>query len=472
MAFRSKLFAFVLFCLAASTLKARAQTYVYTKNRPAADKVVAIIGNEIILQSDVELQLVQLQRTQDSLPPDAECSVLEQLLAQKALVLQAQLDSLPVSDDDVESTLEQRIRYFEAQYGSQAKMEQVLGMSIYQIKDQFRPGIKESMLAQAEQQKIFNDVKITPTEVEQFYKSIPADSLPYLESQVEVGQIVINPKPSPDIVQLTISQLNEFRNEVLKEHKSFEVLANLYSNDRATAGSILTVDRTQHTFDPDFVAAAFRLKNGEISPVIHTQFGYHIIQMVSREGNIAKVRHILLKPPTTTEDLARASRKLDSIRQEILSGKLTWGEASTQYSDDDNYFSGTKKSGGMFTMPDGSTFMSMDQLDKGLVLMLDTLKVGEISAPVSFTPDPRSPDSKSERIVYLKSRSKPHRLNLKDDYSKIEAEALQQKQYKTLNDWLDNHIGSFYLKVDPSFDHCKDIARWVKASEKQSHEGL
>lgn len=470
MVHRIKLFFLSSLMFTAIAFSVQAQTYVYnTGQKPAADKIIAIIGDKIILQSDLMSMMVQQQKQYGSLPPNASCAFLEQMLAQNALTLQAKKDSLPVSDDQVEQRMEHKIRYFESLYGSREKMEQVVGMSVYQIKDKFRKDIKEQMLAEAMRSKIIEDVNTTPTEVQEFFNKIPEDSLPFFKSEVEVGQIVIEPEPSPDVVQYTISQLNELREEALNGKKSFSTLATLYSKDVASGGKILTIDRTQQMYDPQFVAAAFRLKNGEISHVFKSQFGYHIIQMVSREGNIAKVRHILLIPPTTSIDLAKARKKLDTIRSRIVSGELTFGQAASLYSDDDAIQGGTKNTGGMFTMPDGSTFMNMDALDPAIVLALDSMEVGSISKPVVFTPNPRMPEQKSVRIIYLKSRSQPHRESLQTDYSRIQAQALQQKQYKILNAWFDKHISDFYLKIAPEYTKCKDISNWVKAAEKANN---
>lgn len=449
--------------------RGQAQTIAYSEgHKPAADKIISIVGDKIILLSDLQNTLVNQRKQYPNLPPDADCMILEQMMSQNILTLQAEKDSLPVSDDEVEQQLEHRVRYFENMYGSQQKMEQFLGMSIYQIKEKYRKDIKDIMLAQAEQKKIVDAVKITPTEVEQFFKAIPTDSLPFFKSEVEVGQIVINPKPSPDVVEYIKNQLIGMRKEALSGKRSFQTLANLYSKDLATGGKILTVDRTQHNYDPQFVAAAFRLKNGEISPVFKSQFGYHIVQMVSREGNIAKVRHILLIPPTTQVDIARATGKLDTIRTNILAGKYTFGEAASLYSDDDNIQTGTKNTGGMFIMPDGSTFMSMDDLDPGIVLMLDTLKIGHVSVPSVYTPNEHMPEQQSVRIVYLKSRSKPHRESLQEDYSRVQAQALQQKQAKELNDWFEKHASDYYLQVDPKYAQCPSIAGWLKKGK--SHD--
>lgn len=469
---RNRLFLFFICLCCGWALCGQAQTLVYnTANQPAADKIIAIVGDKIILQSELENMLVKQKQQYTNLPPNASCMILEQMISQNVLTLQAEKDSLPLSEDEVEQNLDHRVRLFENLYGSQQKMEQVLGMSIYQIKDKYRQSIKDILLAQAEQKKVVDAVKITPTEVSDFFNRIPKDSLPFFKSEVEVGQIVINPKPSPDVVEYIKNQLKGLREEALSKKRSFETLATLYSKDVATGGKVLTVDRTQHNYDPQFVAAAFRLKNGEISPVFKSQFGYHIVQMVSREGNIAKVRHILLIPPTTQVDLSRAINKLDSVRKDIDAGKLNFGEAASLYSDDDNIQTGTKNTGGMFIMPDGSTLMSMDNLDHGVVLMLDTLKTGSISKPVVYTPDEHMPEQQSVRIIYLKSRSKPHQESLKEDYSKVQAQALQEKQSKELNGWFNKHVSDYYMKIDPAYTGCPDIVDWMKAATAKGHNG-
>lgn len=467
---RSALFIFLLAPGLAAVKTSPAQTYAYGEgNKPVADAIVAVVGGNIILQSDLQKSVMQLKEQYKTLPPDADCMELGQMIAQNVLTLQAEKDSLPVSDDQVEGTLDQRIRYFISLYGSQQKMEEIVGKSIYQIKDEFRQNIKDQLLAQAEQKKIVDAVRVTPTEVQNFFNKIPEDSLPFFKSEVEVGQIVVNPKPSPDVVEYTIDQLKGYREEALSGKRSFEMLANLYSKDLATGGKILTVDRTEHMYDPQFVAATFRLKDGEISPVFKSQFGYHIVQMVSREGNIARVRHILLIPPITRVDLDQGIKKLDSVRAEIVGGKIDFGAAATKYSDDDAYGTGTKNTGGMFVMPDGSSLMNMDNLDPAIVLMLDTLKIGAVSSPAIYTPNERMPEQRAVRIVYLKSRSKPHRENLSDDYSRIQAQALQEKQFKTLNTWLDKNVPNYYLKVIPQYAGCDQIGGWVKAAEKKGN---
>ncbi len=456
----------LLFLLAAcccfATL-ANAQTYTYAVNQqPAADKIVAIVGDKIILLSDIEGQLQQyMQDSSVHLPPDANCFLLEQMMDQKALELQAERDSLPVTDEDVEGNLENRVRYFINLYGTQENMEKVTGLSIYQVKDRFRSQIKESMLADAMRKKIVDGVKITPTEVKDFFNKIPKDSLPFYKSEVEVGQVVINPKPGLDLVKLATDQLTEIKKEVESGQKSFEVMATLYSQDPGTRnnGGQMSININDKNIDPDFLAAAFRLQNGQVSPVIKSQFGYHIIQMVKRQGDNALIRHILIIPQVSTEDVNASLHRLDSIRTQIEDHKLSFGDAANQFSDDQN----AKMTAGMFTDRNGSTFLTAEDLDPGVLLMVDAMKVGEISAPVSF----KDPYGKmSTRILYLKTRTEPHRENLQEDYSKIQGRALQLKQYKVLNDWFNQKMPGYYLMLDDEFKGCPNIAKWVKGEEK------
>lgn len=456
---------FLLVCFSTvCAAAAQAQNYAWAAGQePAADKIAAIVGDKPILQSDIQGQLQQyLQDSAVHLPADAGCYLLEQMMDQKALVIQAERDSLPVSDDDVEGALENRIRYFIGLYGSQENMEKVTGMSIYQIKDHFRDPIKEGLLADAMRKKIVGNVKITPTEVKDFFNRIPTDSLPFYKSEMEVGQIVINPKPSPELVKLVTDQLKEIKKEVEGGQKTFEVMAQLYSQDPGTRnnGGLMNVNIGDKNIDPDFLAAAFRLQNGQISPVVKSQFGYHIIQMVRRKGDNAEIREILLIPQVSSEDVSAALHRLDSIRSQVMAGKLSFNDAAVQFSDDQN----AKMTAGMFTDQNGATFLTADQLnDPAVVLMTDTMKAGEISVPATF----KDPYQKtSTRIIFLKSRTSPHRENLREDYSRIQERALQIKQYKALNDWFNSHIPGYYLMVDGEYKGCPNISKWLTGEEK------
>ncbi|MBS1775403.1 MAG: peptidylprolyl isomerase [Bacteroidetes bacterium] len=427
-----------------------------------ADRIIAVVGkNRIILQSDLDVQYAQYKDRDPNVSDTIKCNLLQQMIIQKLLVEQADRDSLLVSNDDVEGTIENRIRQFVRQYGSKEKLEEVAGKTIYQLKEENRELFKEQLMAEKMQSKILENVKITPAEVQAFYNTIPADSLPFFPAAVEVGQIVIEPSVSKELDEYARKKLEDIRRQIVSEGKNFETMAGLYSDDpgsRDNGGRYNDVNRTGGGWAPEFVAAAFKLQNGEVSPIIKTQFGYHIIQMVQRKGEVADVRHILIRPERTTADFKRALEKLDSVRSLLISGKYTFAEAVGKFSTDD----AAKTTGGMIIDPQsGSAQLEIDHLDPAMVLMLDTMKVGGFSQPQMFTTDR---GDKSTRIVYLKNRTVPHKANLKDDYSRIQQVALQQKQAKRTEEWLKSRLPNYYMKIDPSYSSCHVFDNWKISS--------
>ncbi|MBD0331772.1 MAG: peptidylprolyl isomerase [Chitinophagaceae bacterium] len=421
-----------------------------------ADKIVGIVGDRIILQSDIKNSIADMARQGASLPDNAECLIMEQALTSKLLMLQAEKDSLPVSDDEVEAELDQRIRYFINMYGTQEELERLAGKTIYQIKDDARESVKERKLAEAMQHKIVENVRITPTEVKAFFDKIPKDSLPFYETELEIGQIVLYPKASRELEQYVIDELNNYKKQIETKVTTFEQLAKRYSEDPGSKerGGQYQINRTEKTWDPAFLSAAFRLKEGEISPVVKSKFGYHIIQMVQRNGDDAVVRHILRIPPVTDAEINEAVSKLDSIRAKLIAGTLNFATAAGKYSEDE----AAKFAGPYITGRSGSTYVTIDELDKDVVAMLDKLKVGEFSQPIAFT-DQRG--KKGVRLLYLKSRTEPHRMNLNDDYNKIAQLALEEKKISTLDKWLNNRIPTYYIMVDPAVTNCPQLSRWM-----------
>jgi len=427
-----------------------------------ADKIIAVVGkNRIVLQSDLDVQFTAMKAQDPTLDDSMKCYMLQQMIIQKLLVEQAERDSLLVSDEDVEGTIENRIRQFIRQYGSREKLEEVAGKTIYQLKEENRELFKEQLMAERMQSKILENVKITPSEVQQFYNKIPVDSLPFFPASVEVGQIVIDPPVSPELDEYARKRLEEIRNDIVVNGKSFETMAGIYSDDpgsRDNGGRYNDINRTGSGMAPEFVAAAFKLQNGEISPIFKTQFGYHIIQMVQRKGEVADVRHILIRPERTSADFKKATEKLDSVRSLLVSGKYTFPEAVGKFSTDE----AAKTTGGMIIDPmTGSTQLEIERLDPAMVLMLDTMKVGSFSQPQLFNTDR---GERSLRIVYLKSRTEPHKANLKDDYSKIQQVALQQKQAMKTEEWLMNRLPNYYIRIDPKYAACNSFAKWQLAT--------
>ena len=419
-----------------------------------ADKIIITVGKEIVLQSELEVQIAQA-RQQDPKFND-RCAIVQQMVLQKMLKQQAERDSVMVTEEDVEGQLENKLRYFIQLYGSKEKLEQAAGKTIYQIKEEYRDAIKEQMVAEKLQNTILENTKITPAEVNIFYKKIPVDSLPFFPATVEVGQIVIDPPVSPEMNEYAIKKLEDIRKQIVTDGKSFEAMAGIYSDDpgsRDNGGRYDGITRNG-PWAQEFVSATFKLQPGEISPVFKTKFGYHIIQMINRKGDEADVRHILIKPEVTSVDFKKSMATLDRIRGLLVSGKIKFNEAVGKFSTDE----AAKRTGGMIVDPNtGNSILDMTKLDPGMVLMLDTMKMGDYSAPHIFVTDSRD---RSCRIVYLRSRTTPHKANLKDDYSKIQEVALSQKKMKKMNQWAVDKMQSFYMKIAADYDSCDFLNTW------------
>jgi len=432
-----------------------------------ADKIIAQVGNKIILKSDIDNAILDTKRQDPDaqLPPNADCLFLQGQLIQKTLVLQAEKDSILVEDDELEALLDNKIRYFISAYGSQEMLEQVAGRSVYQIKEDLREPFKEKTLADKMQNKILENVKITPNEVKEYFEKIPKDSLRFYESELEVAQIILYPKANKDVEDYVSSRLYEMKKQVESGQKKFDALARLYSEDPGSKenGGQYNINRTDKSWDPTFISAAFKLKEGEISPVVKSKFGLHIIQMVSRAGDDAVVRHILLIPPVTDVEVKMAMQKLDSIHSKITEGTMSFATAVNKFSEDEN----SKFTSGFFVNNrDGSTYITIDQLDKDAVVALKNMKVGDISQSQTYT-DERN--RKVVRILYLKTRTDPHRENLKDDYNKIAQRALEEKKQQVLEKWFKEHIPNYYITVDKAYTNCNNvIGEWLKVANAQN----
>jgi peptidyl-prolyl cis-trans isomerase SurA len=427
--------------------------FATAQQKVVADKIVGIVGDKIVLNSDIANAIADVVRQGGQAPED--CAVLDQMLVRKALVLQAEKDSIPITDEDVDAEIDQKIRFFISQYGGKDALEQIAGRSIYQLREEMRQPIREERLATGMQNKIVQDIKVTPAEVKEYYDKIKKDSLRFYESELQVGEIVVYPKASRDIEKLAIDELNDYKKQIESGTRKFETLAQLYSDDPGTKvnGGRLEINRTDKQIDPNFLSAAFRLKEGQISSVVKSKFGYHIIQMVSRAGDDAVVREILRIPQITEAETNEAIGKLDSIRTQLAAGNMSFGEAVAKYSDDDY----AKFTAGRKLARDGSTYLKIDELDKEIVKMLATLKVGEYSTPTVFSDDR---GKKGVHIIYLISKSDPHRENMRDDYDRIAQRTLEEKKQGILEKWFRLKIPTFYIMIDEQYKHCSNLAKW------------
>jgi peptidyl-prolyl cis-trans isomerase SurA len=302
--------------------------------------------------------------------------------------------------------------------------------------------------------KIVQEIKITPNEVKAFYNKIPKDSLLYYDTEVEIGEIIIYPKASRELEKYAQEELAEFKKQVESGERKFETLASLYTDDPGSkqTGGMYNVNRTEKSWDPTFLQTSFRLKERQVSGVIKSKFGYHIIQMVSRAGDDATVRHILKIPQITDDEIKAAIAKLDSVRAKLITGTVNFGEAVAKYSEDE----ASKFTGGMRQCASG-TYCQIDQLDKEIIPVLKDLKPGEYSQPKFFT-DERG--KKGVRIVFLKTRTEPHRENLKDDYNRVAQRAIEEKKSNALEKWFNDRIPTYYIMVDEEFQGCTELYRW------------
>ena len=427
-----------------------------------ADKIVGAVGDKYILKSDIDNAIADYKRQaqgQEGAIVPSSCQVLEGQLIRKALVLQSEKDSLVVTDEEVENMIDTKIRRFIAEFGSKEALEEIAGKSIFQLKEDFRTPIKEQKLAQDMQEKIVEKIKITPNEVRAYYNKIPLDSLPLYESEVSIAQIIIHPKANRDIEEYVISQLLGYRKQVEAGINTFDQLIKLYSEDPAAKENLgqYNLNRNERSFDPAFMAGSFRLKDGQISAPIKSKFGYHLIQLISRSGDDAVVKHILRIPPITNDEINETKHLLDSIKKEVLAGKLIFGEAVNKYSDDE----GSKFSGGSITGNDGSAYVNLDQLDKDMIMVVKGMKPGEISDPQVYV-DERG--RKTVRLIYFKERSVPHKENLKEDYNRVSVRALEEKKAKAMETWFKDHIHNYYIFIDPEYNACKELTDWNKVA--------
>lgn len=416
------------------------------------DQVVAVVGNQIVKQSDVKNQIKQIKNQlleQGDTSEISPCEVLEDLIFEKLLLDQAQKDSIIVSESQVENELDRRIRFFVMQIGSEKKLEEYYGKSINEIKDEFRSAIKNQLLTQQMQQKISGNVSVTPAEVKAFYHRFPEDSLPFVNAEVEIGQIVVYPTISKEAKAEAKEKITTLRERILKG-ENFNTLAILYSEDPGSArkgGELGLVPRG--TFVPEFEAAAYNLKPGEVSKIVETEFGYHILQLIERRGEQINVRHILISPKLDGSDLLKAKNRIDSIYQILKADTITFAEAAMRYSDDD----ATKDNGGLMINPQtGTTRFEMNQIDPTLFFVIDKLKVGSFSEPQLFQ---TQGGKQAYRILYLKTRTEPHRANLKDDYQRIQEAALAFKQNEITRKWISKKLQNTYLRIVPEYSECQ-----------------
>lgn len=452
-----------------SLLKLEAQEYSNknsTNSRFLLDEVIAMIGDKMILWSDLHNQIIDMKQKGVNLNENAECDLLQEAIATKAMEMQAIKDSLLVSDEEVDAELDNRINYYVNLYGGKNELEQIAGKNIFQMKEDFREPIREGLLARNMQKKIMQEVKVTPAEVRSFYESQAPEDLSFYELELELGQIVLYPKASKEVEELAIEELRNLKKRVESGQAKFGNLAKIYSDDPGSKenGGYYELNKNEKQWDPVFLSTAFRLQPGDISPVVRSKFGYHIIQMISRYGDDVAVRHILKIPPIDQDDIEQSLARMRNIRKDLDKGILSFEQAVARYSEDET----SAFTGGFFSSKNQTSYLTIDQLDRSIVAVLDQLPIKGYSEPLVFT-DERG--KKGVRLLYLKDRIEPHRENLAQDYLKIMDKLLEKKRKEKLRKWLETKVATFYLAVDKKRMHCNTtIENWVLASQKIGSE--
>lgn len=438
-----------------------ASSYTSTaQNKTSADKIIAVVGNSIVLYSELNegMNMLKEQQIREGYTPDRDIKseAFEMLLMQKLMANQAQLDSLPVDNQRISSEIDNRINMMLQQFGSLSAIEKMIGKPIFQYKDDLRRRYEEMMGAQSMQQKVRMGVTITPTEVERFFATMSKDSLPIIPEQYTYAQVVVYPPSMAEAKLRTREKALELRERIINGDR-FDVLARMYSVDKSSAirGGELEFTPLEGYVKP-FSEALGKLTVNQVSGVVETEFGFHLIQLLEKKGNLYRARHILLKPDFTSIEMQASLEQLDSIAKLIRVDSLKFEDAAFKHSEDK--YSRLNK--GVVTNQEALEVMTGQASPKSTStkflkeeLMEDyktisTLKIGELSMPYASL-DLKG--NQTTKIIKLINIVPPHYANLKDDYVRIEELALNNKTQQIFDEWLTKKIAAMYVSIDPEF---------------------
>ena len=414
------------------------------------DKIIAVVGEEIVLKSDIENQFLheQSQGLVNS-SADSRTRILENLLVQKLLVAQAKIDSITVTDTEVENALNSQLEQYVQHIGSRERLETYFGKSYEDIKNEMRNPLREQMITQHMQSKIVGNVRVTPSEVRYFYRKFNKDSLPEVPDKYEIQQIVIKPRISDTEKERIRNRLRDFREEILAGKQTFNTLAVLYSEDPGSAakGGELGY-QTKSALAPAFAEAAFSLKPGRVSKIVETEFGFHILQYIDRQGDKVNVRHILLRPRISDEERQEAIQHLDTVLTYIHDGKATFEEAAAYFSMDKK----TRNNGGLiYHEEDADSKLPRETIEGEMARQVNKLKVGEISSP--FLDQTRT--GEEYKVIKIKAYYPSHTANLDDDWISFENGLKSKKQQEVLDKWIKEKQANTYIHIDEDYKNSK-----------------
>ena len=427
------------------------------------DEVVWVVGDEPIMKSDVEQMRLQGEMEGMKWGGNPDCRIPEQIAVQKLFLHQAALDSIEVTESDIAQTVEQQINYWINSAGSREKLEEYQGKSLSQIRSDLHDDVKNSKMIQQMKRKIMSDVTVTPADVRRYFKNLPEDSIPFVPTEVEVEILVKKPRIPQSEINRVKDQLRSFTDRVTKGETSFSTLARLYSEDPGSARQGGEMDYAgRGTLDPAFASVAFNLTDPKkISKIVESEFGYHIIQLVDKRGDKVKVRHILLKPKVSAEDLNKALGRLDSIAADIKDGKFTFEAACSYLSEDKD----TRNNHGLMAYTDNQTGkitsrFQMKDLPTEVASVVNTMKVGEISAPFKMV-DHRGKTVAA--IIKLINRIDGHRAKITEDFQTMQEVVMQKESEKKLHDWVVNKIKNTYVRMNDRYKGCDfEYQGWIR----------
>lgn len=424
------------------------------------DKTVALVGNSMIQLSQVEGEVQMMQFQGYVSDRNLRCEVLENMMVSKLFYTQAQLDSLSVNPDMVDASLNERVNNILSQLGGEEEVEKYFGKPLHRLRQEWREAFVEQNLAQEMQQEVAGKIsEVTPKDVEQFYRRVPKDSLPVIPTQYQYSQIVLY--PNTERAKLAVRErLLELRQRILDGEK-FSLLATLYSEDPGSAmrGGELGM-ASKSIFWPAFSDAAMSLKEGQVSPIVETPDGFHLIQLIKKDGDMFNARHILIKPKYTIEDRDSAFIRLDSIRTVVAADSITFQQAARMFSEDPK----SRTNGGLVADPmSGAPFFEVDRLKPADYNVLKNMKEGEISEPFESVDDEGRSGNTVYKIIRLEKIRPSHQATVEEDFNVLLDIATNQKRIKAIEDFIKDKQETTYIVIDPMFQNC-DFRRdgWIK----------
>ena len=453
---KSKILAFCLTCVACASF--------ITAQNNIAEEVAWVIGDQPIWKSEIEEMYQQMQYERTPINGDPYCVIPERLAVEKLYLHQAELDTVEVQEGMVAQEVDARINYYITNLGSKEKVEQYFNKTIPQLKDDMTESIRNMQKIRMVQNSLTKDLKTTPSAVRKYFSNLDQDSVPYVPLQVEVQIMTINPVIPREEIDEVKARLREYSERINSGESDFSTLAILYSEDGSSMYGGEIGFRGRSALVPEYAAVAFNLNDTKkVSKIVETEYGYHIIQLIEKRGDRINTRHILLRPKVSDKDLEIAINRLDTIRTDILDGKVTFEELVPYVSQDKD----TRYSKGvMVNQNTNSTRFEMSQLPQEVAKVVNTMKVGEISQPFIMK------SSKSNRdivaIVKLTNRIDAHKANLSDDFQMIKGMYENARKEEIIKEWLDKKIKDTYIRIEDSWSNCEfEHKGWIKAKKAE-----